>query len=88
MSEYPRSGIESITPGPAAGVSALLLVESLIHHLISRSILSVREAIEIIDIAAEVEREIANEAVGGAPVARRVTSLTRMASSLRLDLQV
>ncbi len=39
----------------------MLLVESLIHSLVSRSVISVAEAVEIIDTAADVELEIVAE---------------------------
>lgn len=38
----------------AHGQAALLLVESLVHGLIARSVISVTEAVEIVDVAAEV----------------------------------
>lgn len=46
------------TTGQAESNAALLLVESLIHGLIARSILSVEEAINIIEIAADVEQQL------------------------------
>lgn len=68
------------------GAAALLLVESLMHGLISRSILSIQEAIDIIDIAAEVEREL--DATGlGPPFGDFRSLLAPMASSLRCDLE-
>jgi hypothetical protein len=42
-----------------SGRAALLLVESLLHALVARRILKVGEAIDIIDIAADVEAELA-----------------------------
>ena len=39
----------------------MLLVESLIHGLIARSVISVAEAVEIVEVAAEVKTEIAEE---------------------------
>jgi hypothetical protein len=41
----------------AHGEAALLLVESLVHGLIYRSVISVAEAFEIINTAADVKRE-------------------------------
>ena len=67
------------------GAAALLLAESMIHGLVARSILSVQEAIDIIDIAAEVEREL--DATGiGPPFGDFQSLLAPMASSLRCDL--
>ena len=65
----------------------MLLVESLIHHLVSRSILTADEAIEIVDVAAEVECEIAPDASEAAVMPRPATSLAAIASSLRFDLK-
>ena len=69
------------------GIAAMLLLESLIHQLVSRSILSVGEAIEIVDVAAEVEREIAPDVTDGAAMPRPATSLAAIANSLRYDLK-
>ena len=67
------------------GAAALLLVESLIHGLIERSILSVQEAVDIIDIAADVERQL--DASGLSPPLGDFRSLlTPIAHSLRGDL--
>jgi hypothetical protein len=38
------------------GSAALLLVESLIHSMIDRSLISVEEAVEIVQVAAEVKQ--------------------------------
>lgn len=67
------------------GAAALLLVESLMHGLIARSILSLQEAIDIIDIAAEVERE--SDPTGLAPPFGDFRSLlVPIASSMRANL--
>lgn len=67
------------------GAAALLLVESLMHGLIARSILSLQEAIDIIDIAAEVEREL--DPTGLAPPFGDFRSLlVPIASSMRANL--
>ena len=69
----------------AQGAAALLLVESLIHGLIARSILTVQEAVEIIDIAANIEREL--DATGlGPPLGDFHSLLVPIAASLRVDL--
>lgn len=53
--------------GPDAhGQAAVLLVESLIHGLVARSVISVRDAVEIVDVATEVKQEIAAE-LGDSP---------------------
>lgn len=50
----------------AHGQAALLLVESLIHDLIGRAVITVEEAIEIVEVAAEVKAEVAAE-LGDSP---------------------
>lgn len=77
--------------GSSAGDSALLLVESLIHHLVGQAILTVREATEIVDVAADVESELALAAIkipaGEAAVPRAATTLAAISDSLRHDLK-
>lgn len=69
------------------GQAALLLVESLVHGLIRKSALSIREAVEIIDIAAEVAAEIAVEGEEPAAIATAsVAALNAISASLRRDL--
>ncbi len=68
------------------GVAALLLVESLIHGLLERSILSVTEAIEIVATADEVQVDVAKAADGhGAPMWRSHALLTTILESLKVD---
>lgn len=43
------------------GQAALLLVESLIHALIGRSLLSVAEAVDVVETASEVKKVVAAE---------------------------
>lgn len=45
----------------AAGEAALLLVESLIHELIGKSIISVADAVQTIGAAAEVRLELGDD---------------------------
>jgi len=72
-------------PEPDAhGQAAMLLVESLIHGLIERSVISVPEAIEIVEVAAEVKTEVAAE-LGDSPATMR-HSLDLLAS-LKLSLE-
>ena len=75
----------AIMKGSAEGAAALLLVESLIHALIKRSVLSVQEAINVIEVAAEVEREL--DATGLGPTLGDSRSvLAPMARTFRADL--
>lgn len=71
----------------AHGQAALVLVESLIHGLVERAVLTVEDAVEIIDAAKEVQRDVAEEADGaGAKLWQSHTLLTAMADSLRGDI--
>lgn len=45
----------------AYGQAAMLLVESLIHALIGRSVIGVQEAIELVTIAIDAKMEIASD---------------------------
>ena len=74
-------------PEPDAhGQAAMLLVESLIHGLIARSLISTEEAIEIVDIAAEVKVEVAAE-LGDSPetMRRSLALLDSISASLKLE---
>ena len=71
----------------AHGQAALLLTESLIHGLIARSVLSVADAVEIVDTAAEVKDEVA-ASLGDTPATlqKSLTLLGAISRSLRIDL--
>ena len=60
----PFSNDNSVLPPrepDAHGQAAMLLVESLIHGLVERNVLTVGDAIEIVDVATEVKSEIGPE---------------------------
>lgn len=63
-----RPSEAGLAPDPH-GQSALLLVERLIHGLLARSIISVTEAVALVETAVEVNAEIAAERM--APIAAR-----------------
>lgn len=69
------------------GQAAILLVESLIHSLVARSVLSVADAVEIIDVASEVKVDIAAE-LGDTRVSleRSLSLLNAISASLRPDI--
>lgn len=75
--------------GPDAhGFAALLLVESLIHGLIDRSIITVQNAAEIADVAVEVNTEVVIAGAGEpTATATSLQLLQRISSSLKIDLQ-
>ncbi|ORE95115.1 hypothetical protein [Aurantimonas sp. 22II-16-19i] len=69
------------------GHAAILLVESLIHGLIEKDVLSVAEAVEIVDVATEVKIESGTEL--GEPTLTSQASidlLRDISASLRFDL--
>ncbi len=74
-------------PGPDAhGQAALLLVESLLHSLIARSVLSVEQAIEVVEVAADVKGEIAADRGDSAATLRRsLVMLDAIVASLKFD---
>jgi hypothetical protein len=74
-------------PAPDAhGQAAMFLVESLIHALIARSVISVEDAIEIVDAAAEVRIDSAAE-LGDTPAAleKSLALLSAISTSLSYD---
>ncbi len=76
-------------PEPDAhGQAAMLLVESLIFGLIERSVISVADAIDIVEAAAEVKVDIAAD-IGESPetLDRSLDLMTAISDSLKLDLR-
>ncbi|MEO7409822.1 MAG: hypothetical protein ABIU10_00675 [Sphingomicrobium sp.] len=89
MPDFPTSGsgrdpTATAVVGATQDSAALLLIESLIHGLIARSILSVHEAIDIVDIAADVEREIHD--ARKLPTLAFQSLLAPLSRSLRVEL--
>lgn len=81
---------EPIRSASLAGIDeeAMLLVESLIHALIARSVITLEEAAETVDIAIEVREVIAAERSEAPAVLRNsVGRLTAISRSLHLDLK-
>ncbi len=83
--DLPVRGVTPPLPDPH-GQAALLLVESLIHGLLERSILSVTDAIEIVSTADDVQVDVATAADGhGAPMWQSHALLTTILESLKVD---
>lgn len=81
----PNFGEGATGPEPY-GHAALLLVESLIHGMIANASLTVADAIEIVEIAAEVKQDGADE-VGDTPASRQsLRLLNSISASLKHDL--
>lgn len=69
------------------GQAALVLVESLIHGLVARSVLTTVDAVDILEGAKEVQADFADAADGaGAGMWRSHALITAMTASLRHDL--
>ena len=69
------------------GHAALVLVESLIHGLVARAVLSTEDAVEIMEGTKEVQADVAEAADGaGARMWRSHALITAMSDSLKLDL--
>lgn len=78
-----------VGPGPDAnGQAAILLIESLLHGLIERSVITVADAVSFVEAACDVREEIGHE-LSEAPdsMAKSLTTLRSIASSLRFDLK-
>jgi hypothetical protein len=70
------------------GQAALLLVESLIHSLVARSIIGTADAVEITETAQSVLGDMAEDADGTcARIRRSEALLSVIAQSLRIDDQ-
>lgn len=81
----PRAAPAALVDGQAE--AAILLVESLIHGLIERSIISVSDAMDIAETAAEAKVEIASDAGNKPPTIRgSLTILEAISASLQRDL--
>lgn len=84
----PRSANDGIdwTGADSSGRAALLLAESLIHALVAKDVLGVDEAVELIEVAADVESELAGVAHHAPPHPINATLLGPLAATLRADL--
>lgn len=73
----------------AHGQAALLLVESLIHGLIAQQVITVADAVEIVDVAAEVKADLGHDrGEPGDQLHQSLDLLVAISSSLRRDLLV
>jgi len=79
-----RDSLSTTVNGKDRDSAALLLVESLIHGLIARALLTVQEAIDIIDIAADAERQLHHGKVDQMEAFQSL--LGPLGHSLRFDL--
>jgi hypothetical protein len=70
----------------ANGQAAMLLVESLIHGLIERKVISVADAVEIVETAREVQVDAGVELDSHPTTQRSITLLQAISTSLKGDL--
>ena len=78
---------KSMRAADAHGQASILLIESLIHALVVRSIIDANDAVEIVGVAVEVIEDLVTET--GDPLGTLTKSLTLLRSirsSLTLDL--
>lgn len=75
----------TLAPG-AHGRAALLLTESLIHVLVGKEIMTLTDAVEAVEVAEDVERELTRRMDGSMPAVSRESVLAPIAASLRHDL--
>lgn len=69
------------------GQAAMILVESLIHGLISRSVIQVADAIDVVTMAIDVKMEIAADlGVNQDTVDRSIGLLSAIRESLGVDI--
>ena len=82
----PNARVQMLRLTEANGQAALLLVESLIHGLIARSVLTSADSLAIVTAAVNVQADYADEAGNEhAEPQRAITLLTRIARSLGAD---
>jgi len=86
--EFSNDNVTStrVKQADAHGQAALVLVESLLHGLIEKSILSVAAAVEIVDTAVEVNRDASTELGHPQSLERSITLLEAISHSLKHDL--
>lgn len=70
----------------AHGQAAILLVESLIHGLVERSVITTADAVDIVEAAAEVKLDVAVD-TGESPATllRSLSLLIGISDSLKID---
>ncbi len=87
----PASDLAATSPSApgedAHGRAALILVESLIHGLIARSVLTVADGVWVMELALDAQLAIIEDAASPTPSMREAaTRLGDLMASLRIDL--
>lgn len=76
----------AVPEADAHGLAAYLLLESLIHRLVTDSVITNAAAIEVVNVAIEVRTEIAGELRDSAPTLTSSLGILRqLAASLETD---
>lgn len=92
MNDFTSNDNQPVTATPARepdphGQAAMLLVESLVHGLIGRSVITVADAVEIIEVACEIKEEVAYETGESRPTMEKSLALLgALHASLSQDL--
>ena len=86
MTDFRPGADDRNTPG-AQGRAALLLVESLIHTLTSAGVLSAAQAVEVAEVARDVQLAIAEDSPAHTAEMRgALVVLNEVLASLKVDL--
>lgn len=85
MSGGCKSDADCCKAADAYGEAALTLVESLIHALLARSSLSMTEALDIVQIAIDVQIEVGHDRGVDPTTSPSVRFLQAISSSLKID---
>ncbi|NGP18900.1 hypothetical protein [Devosia aurantiaca] len=89
MSELPTSNDNRPSMADAHGRAALLMTESLLHSLIAKSIISVAEAVEVVETVISVEKDaIADVGDSDGTIRKSLALLQKISTSLSHDLNV
>lgn len=83
--DFAQSG-DTQTEPDAHGLAALLLAESIVHGLLARSIITVADAVEIVETAVEICAEMVEQSVSAATTLHALTMLDGISTSLKNDL--
>jgi len=80
--------VPALTPGQDPhGQAAILLVESLIHALIAGSVITVANAVEVVEVAIDVSKNMREElSEGSDTIQRSILLLESISRSLSGDL--
>ncbi len=87
FNRVPHAAVPPVVVEPDAhGQAALLLTESLIHMMVERGVITNTQAVEVVQIAAEVKVEVATSAGESAKrIQESLALLAKMQSSFESD---